>query len=114
MNNLRKLRKQRKLTLDDIQKQTQINRGTYNNYENGTTEPKLETWQALANFFNVSVEYLQGAYNEEEIAKYVQDRRLDDIKQEKGRIFLIFQPVTSEILVFLLDNDFLLLAPSLH
>ena len=73
MNNLRKLRKQRKLTLDDIQKQTQINRGTYNNYENGTTEPKLETWQALADFFGVSVPYLQGAYSKEEIAKIVQD-----------------------------------------
>lgn len=73
MNNLRKLRKQRKLTLDDIQNQTQINRGTYNNYENGTTEPKLETWQALANYFNVSVPYLQGAYSKEEIAKIVQD-----------------------------------------
>lgn len=96
MNNLRKLRKQRKLTLDDIQKQTQINRGTYNNYENGTTEPKLETWQALANFFNVSVEYLQGAYSKEEIGKLVQGRRLDDVKQEKGRLFLIFMPVTSE------------------
>lgn len=72
MNNLRKLRKQRKLTLDDIQKQTQINRGTYNNYENGTTEPKPETWQALANFFNVSVEYLQGAYSKEEIGQNVQ------------------------------------------
>ena len=93
---MRKLRKQRKLTLDDIQKQTQINRGTYNNYENGTTEPKLETWQALANFFNVSVEYLQGAYSKEEIGKLVQGRRLDDVKQEKGRLFLIFMPVTSE------------------
>lgn len=67
MNNLRKLRKQRKLTLDDIQKQTQINRGTYNNYENGTTEPKPETWQALADFFGVSVPYLQGAYSKDEL-----------------------------------------------
>ena len=71
MNNLRKLRKQRKLTLDDIQKQTQINRGTYNNYENGTTEPKPETWQALADFFGVSVPYLQGAYSKDEINKKV-------------------------------------------
>lgn len=70
---MRKLRKQRKLTLDDIQKQTQINRGTYNNYENGTTEPKLETWQALADFFGVSVPYLQGAYSKEETDKSVQD-----------------------------------------
>lgn len=72
MNNLRKLRKQRKLTLDDIQKQTQINRGTYNNYENGTTEPKLETWQALADFFGVSVPYLQGAYSKDEVLAVLQ------------------------------------------
>lgn len=96
MNNLRKLRKQKKLTLDDIQKKTKINRGTYNNYENGTTEPKLETWQALADYFNVSVPYLQGAYSKEEIGKLVQGRRLDDVKQEKSRLFLIFMPVTSE------------------
>lgn len=72
MNNLRKLRKQRKLTLDDIQKQTQINRGTYNNYENGTTEPKLETWQTLADFFGVSVPYLQGAYSKDEVLAVLQ------------------------------------------
>lgn len=69
---MRKLRKQRKLTLDDIQKQTQINRGTYNNYENGTTEPKLETWQALADFFGVSVPYLQGAYSKDEVLAVLQ------------------------------------------
>lgn len=59
-NRLKQLRKEKGLTLDDIQSQTGIKRGTYNNYENGTTKPKLETWQTLANFFNVSVEYLQG------------------------------------------------------
>ena len=59
-NRLKQLRKEKGLTLDDIQSQTGIKRGTYNNYENGTTKPKLETWQALANYFNVSVPYLQG------------------------------------------------------
>ena len=29
-------------------------------YESGFRNPKPETWQALANFFNVSVEYLKG------------------------------------------------------
>lgn len=96
MNNLKKLRRQKRLTLDDIQRQTKINRGTYNNYENGTTEPKPETWQALAKFFNVSVEYLQGAYSKKEIAKIVQERRKDDIRQEKGEFFFVFMPVTSE------------------
>lgn len=59
-NRLKQLRKEKGLTLDEIQNQTGIKRGTYNNYENGITEPKLETWQKLAEFFGVSVPYLQG------------------------------------------------------
>lgn len=59
-NRLKQLREINKYTLDDIEKNTGIKRGTYNNYENGKTEPKLETWQKLADFFGVSVPYLQG------------------------------------------------------
>lgn len=59
-NRLKQLRKEKGLTLDEIQSKTGIKRGTYNNYENGVTEPKLETWQKLAYFFGVSVPYLQG------------------------------------------------------
>lgn len=59
-NRLHELRESKKYTLDDIESRTGIKRGTYNNYESGKTKPKLETWQALADFFNVSVPYLQG------------------------------------------------------
>lgn len=59
-NRLKKLRIEKGLTLDDIQKQTGINRATYNNYESGKTEPKLETWMNLSSFFNVPLAYLQG------------------------------------------------------
>lgn len=72
MNRLKQLRLEKGLTLDNIQKETKINRGTYNNYENGTTKPSSKTWQALADYFGVSVPYLQGAYSKEEIAKIVQ------------------------------------------
>lgn len=60
MNRLKELRKEKGLTLDKIQSKTGINRGTYNNYENGKTEPNQKTWQALADFFDVSIPYLQG------------------------------------------------------
>ncbi len=59
-NRLKQLRKANHYTLDDIEENTGIKRGTYNNYENGKTEPKLKTWQKLADFFAVSVSYLQG------------------------------------------------------
>lgn len=59
-NRLKLLRNQIGLTLDDIEEKTGINRGTYNNYESGKTEPNLKTWKKLANFFGTTVSYLQG------------------------------------------------------
>lgn len=59
-NRLKKLRIQHGYTLDDIANETGINRATYNNYENGKTEPKSETWQKLADYFDVDVGYIQG------------------------------------------------------
>lgn len=74
VNRLRELRKKKKYTLDDIEAKTGVKRGTYNNYESGKTEPKLSTWQALANFFNVSVDYLKGyGYSKEHIYKCLDD-----------------------------------------
>lgn len=60
VNRLKKLRQSKGLTLDDIEKATGINRGTYSNYENGNTEPKMKTWNKLASFFGVSTAYLLG------------------------------------------------------
>lgn len=60
MNRLRELREEHGYTLDDIEEKTGINRGTYNNYESGKTEPKLETWEKLAEYFGVTPQYLVG------------------------------------------------------
>ncbi len=59
-NRLKELRKKKGKTLDDIELDTKIKRGTFSNYENGKTEPKLEVWEKLANYFDVPVSYLQG------------------------------------------------------
>lgn len=69
MNRLKELRNQRKLTLDDIEAKTGIKRGTYSNYENNKTEPKLEIWKKLADFFNVSVPYIKGEIDTQEIVE---------------------------------------------
>lgn len=95
-NNLQKLRKQKHLSQTDISKLLGVTRQAISLYEQGKRQLNKKDIETLIQYFNVSKNYLLGAYNEEEVAKYVQDRRLDDVKQEKGRIFLIFQPVTSE------------------
>lgn len=80
-NRLKELRIEKGLTLDEIQNKTGIKRGTYNNYENGVTEPKLETWQKLADFFNVPVDYLLG------ISKDRSTLTIDDLNPEEQEAY---------------------------
>lgn len=87
VNRLRELRKKKKYTLDDIEAKTGVKRGTYNNYESGKTEPKPSTWEALANFFNVSVDYLKGyGYSKEYIYKCLDDAYKENWKDPTGQI----------------------------
>ena len=65
MNRLRELRKEKRLTLKEVSSQLEQNNlkispDALAKYERGDREPKLETWQKLADFFGVSVSYLQG------------------------------------------------------
>lgn len=53
-------------------------------YESGKREPKIEIWEKLANFFSVSVSFLQGfTYNTDEIIKIVHEYYFekDEIEQ---------------------------------
>lgn len=60
MNRIKQLRKKNKLTLIELGQKVDLPKGTLSRYENGMREPKPSIWQALANFFNVSVPYLKG------------------------------------------------------
>lgn len=71
MNRLKELRQLHGYTLDDIEEKTGIKRGTFNNYESGKTEPKLITWIRLADFFGVSVGFLQGTESEDQEAEFL-------------------------------------------
>ncbi|WP_273722859.1 helix-turn-helix domain-containing protein [Leuconostoc mesenteroides] len=58
---LKKLRKEKNITLFDIEKETGIKRSTYSDYENGIVKTgKLKTWKRLADYFGVSVTELMG------------------------------------------------------
>lgn len=78
MNRLKELWKQRELTLDDIEAKTGITRGTYSNYENNKTEPKMKIWQKLADFYGESVPYLQG------INEPIINNRLKELRKQQG------------------------------
>ena len=59
-NRLKELRQKNSLTLEKMGEKVGIAKNTLSRYESGKREPKLEVWQKLADFFNVSVPYLQG------------------------------------------------------
>ena len=57
-NNLRKLRKGRNLTQVALQMQTGIEQALLSKYENGERVPPTETLIILADFYNVSIDYI--------------------------------------------------------
>ena len=57
-NNLRKLRKERNMTQLALQMQTGIEQALLSKFETGERIPPTETLLTLADFFNVSLDYL--------------------------------------------------------
>ena len=57
-NNLRKLRKEKKLTQIALQMHTGIEQALLSKYETGERIPPTETLLILADFYNVSIDYI--------------------------------------------------------
>ena len=69
MNRLKELRKFQGLSQVELAKRTGISNQAISFYERGKRNPKIETWQRLADYFNVSVPYAQGDIDTKLIAK---------------------------------------------
>lgn len=79
MNRIKELRKKNHLTLKDMGSKLNMLDSTLSQYENEKRTPNEATWQALADFFNVSVDYLKGyGYSKDYIYQ-----QLDDAYKEK-------------------------------
>nr|WP_325186608.1 helix-turn-helix transcriptional regulator [uncultured Oscillibacter sp.] len=57
---LRKLRKQRGLSQNELSKHIGISKSSVNMYERGEREPSFETLEAIADYFNVDMDFLLG------------------------------------------------------
>ena len=55
---LLELRKNEKLTQEELAKKIDVTQKTYANYEIGKTEPTIDTLCKLADYFGVTVDYL--------------------------------------------------------
>lgn len=58
--NLKALRESLGMTQEEFGKSIGIAKSTYNNYEKGIREPKSDFWVAVAQKYNVTIDYLMG------------------------------------------------------
>lgn len=94
--NLRSLRKEKKLTQADISKRLGIPRTTYAGYENGSRNPDPETLQLLADFHDVSVDYLLGR-DEKLPVETIDWSKLDPEHAERAKILIeMFESASPE------------------
>lgn len=68
-NNLKKLRKKAGLTQIALQMQTGIEQALLSKFENGERIPPTETLMTLADFYEVSMDYIMGRTENPEINK---------------------------------------------
>ncbi len=64
---LRELRLKQGLTMEQLGNLVDSTRGTISNFENGNKKPSLDMLIKLADYFNVSIDYLVGRTNDPEL-----------------------------------------------
>ena len=101
MNRIKEVRKKKGLSLQQVADAVGVGNNTISRYETGKREPKLETWQALASFFDVTVPYLQGI-DDKPNTGYSKDyiyKQLDDAyKEPYTKDYEIEPPFTNPVL----------------
>jgi len=102
-NRLRQLREEKEMTLkelvNDLEKKTglSISPDTLAKYEQGNREPKLERWQKLADYFDVSVGYLQGVTDKKDANiiflrhQHIGDLKKNMTKKESEKLFKLLR-----------------------
>ena len=84
---LKELRKQNNLTQTEVANKLFLTQNGYSSYENGRTEPNIETLCKLADLYNVSLDYLVGREFKDDIGYLTPDQKnvLYAIKQLNGK-----------------------------
>ena len=91
-NRLKEIRQKNSLILKELGSKIGIPNNSLSQYENGRRQAKLEVWQKLADFFNVSVPYLQG-FDEHK------SNRLKELRDKKGISQNQFVQAFNELLI---------------
>lgn len=90
MNRIKELRLKNKLSQAELGNKVNVSNQAISAYESGFRNPKPETWQALADYFNVSIPYIKGEifYNDlSDKEKKIFDRIYNNLANEHLNIY---------------------------
>ncbi|WP_341877629.1 helix-turn-helix transcriptional regulator [Defluviitalea saccharophila] len=79
---LKELRTEKNLTQKDIANLINLSPSTVGMYEQGRRDPDTETVKTLADYFNVSVDYLLGRSNDQSVTNKLTEKDEKDIAKE--------------------------------
>lgn len=105
MNRIKELRQAKGLSLRDMSEKINMSYITISQYERGKREPKLETWQKLADFFGVSVPYLQGISKVKDVDAFDDFKSFLDYLSKIRKLPDRYSVETDELLAFYSEND---------
>ena len=98
MIRLLELRVEKGFTQRDMARELNVSQGTYNNWENGRTQPSIEQLIILAGLFSVSVDYLIGYVDD-----YGAFSALETLTKEEKTLVKNFRSLPQEARVGLLQ-----------
>ena len=88
-NRIKDLREDMDLRQSDLAEKTGIDQRTISNYETGKTLPDAYALIRLADFFNVSVDYLLGRVNQDSSGVGRIKKILNEIYKQKRTVFTV-------------------------
>jgi transcriptional regulator with XRE-family HTH domain len=114
---IKKLRKQRKITQEELGKKVNVTKVSISGYENGNRTPDTETLQKIADYFGVTTDYLLGRTDEKErswndltekdekdIAKRMEELKKDLMEgADSDGLNYLGEPLSKEAIESLLD-----------
>ncbi len=95
MLRLKELRLKENMTQEELGKIINVSGQTILNWENGIHDPSIENLKALANHFNVSIDYLVGYKNNKALTNEIINKLKD---YEKDQLLKLIEFSIDEIL----------------
>ena len=94
--NLKNIRKKNNITQDELAEKLSVTRQAVSNWENGKTEPDIETLTKIAQIFNISIDELVDG-----IPKGIKELRGKKSHLYIGIVFTVFYVISSLLMIIL-------------